>query len=359
VKAAFRVDASAEIGTGHVQRCLALAHALRDLSASACFVSRDLGVAVPAQAHAAGFPAVELAAPAAAQGILDACVPHAAWARVDSKTDAGQTIDALAGLRPDWLIIDHYSFDARWHRRVACALNCRIAVIDDLGDRALAADVLIDHNHAVDHRAKYASRLATDATMLVGPSYALLGPAYAEAPRHVHRDAVGSIGIFMGGVDLRDHSRMALLACRETLAFEGEIEVVTTHANPNLTALREAAARWPRTRLTLDLPDLTAFFARHDVQVGAGGGATWERCCIGAPTLAIIAAENQRMVLQPLAGMGVLQTVDAVPATQATLAAALRVLIDNGPLRQRLSEQAKGLVNGLGAHRIASHLIHA
>ena len=70
---------------------------------------------------------------------------------------------------------------------------------------------------------------------------------------------------------------------------------------------RQACAAIAGTTLTLDEPDLAAFFARHDLQIGAGGGATWERCCIGAPTIAIVVAANQSAVVPALDRLGALR----------------------------------------------------
>lgn len=360
MKLAFRVDASAEIGTGHLRRCLSLAHALRMVGATPAFVFRDLGSPVADLVRAEGFESRPLPPPpaSATQDEGDA-VPHAAWSPASNSVDAHQTVERLEAWRPDWIVIDHYSFDARWHRQAAAALACRIAVIDDLGDRALQANVLIDHNFSLDHARKYEGRLAAGTPMLVGPQHALLGPAYSEAPRHVVKDEVSSIGIFMGGADQAGYSRMALQACRETLGLDCDIEIVSTSANPGLERLRDAVAASPRTRLTLDLPDLAAFFARHDLHIGAGGGATWERCCIGAPTLALIAADNQRMVLKPLEGMGVLLTVDSQPPNQAAVAAGTRSLLGDARARRAMSERARRLVDGRGAFRVAEHLIRS
>jgi UDP-2,4-diacetamido-2,4,6-trideoxy-beta-L-altropyranose hydrolase len=360
MRVAFRVDASTAIGTGHVRRCLALAAALRALGAETRFVCRDLGVATDGYLRAEGFAGTLLpAARAHDRPDDDASIAHAAWAGVGAATDAEQTIAALRAEPPDWVVIDHYSFGARWHSRVREALGCRVAAIDDLGDRALAVDVLVDHNVSSDHRLKYAGRLERAAAMLVGPGYALLAPAYADAPRCVVGREVRSIGIFMGGIDRGDYSSMALQACREHAGFEGDVEVASTRSNPQLAALERAVTRWPRTRLALDLPDLAAFFTRHDLQIGAAGGATWERCCIGAPALVMAVADNQRHVLEPLSRLGVVWPLAGTPSGTADVVPALRTLIGDPALRRRLADAARRLVDGRGAARVAEHLLQA
>lgn len=355
---AFRVDASTEIGLGHVARCLSLAQALSELGAVCRFLTRDLGIDVARQVRLAGFECHALPAPATNHRPPSAGYPHADWAGVDWSVDVQESIAALGDARPGWVIVDHYSFDASWHRAMRRWAGCRMAAIDDLGDRDLDVDLLIDHNHAIDHRAKYGSHLAANAPILAGPRCALIGPSYANARRHTVRAAVRSIGIFMGGADRGGFSQTALRAC-DAAGFRGEIEVVTTSANPGLAALQIQIANRPGARLSMDLPSLADFYVRHDVQIGASGGSTWERCCVGSPTLAIIVAENQRMVLQPLDGLGVLLAVDEIPVSVDSLARELRTLIDNPGLRESLSARARQLVDGRGAQRVAEYLLQS
>jgi UDP-2,4-diacetamido-2,4,6-trideoxy-beta-L-altropyranose hydrolase len=351
----FRTDASTTIGLGHVRRCLSLAHAVRQNGGESIFLSRALDVDVAPAIRAEDFKSVILPRP---DGIVapDDLVPYAQWAQVNWQTDAAQTIAAVKDLNVDLVIVDHYAFDSRWQDSVGCSLRCKVAAIDDVADRAMSVDFLIDHNKSADHQAKYAGRLDRRPTMLVGPMFALLGPTYASAARHVPRDVVRSVGVFMGGIDLNNLSELALHACRDA-GFSEFVEIVSTHSNPNLAQLREAVARDGESGLSLDVGDLAAFFARHDVQVGASGGALWERCCIGSPTLSVIAAANQRAVLMPLAADEVMYTVASIPPRRQDVSTAMRRLIDDGALRRRLSTNARNLVDGLGADRVAKALL--
>jgi UDP-2,4-diacetamido-2,4,6-trideoxy-beta-L-altropyranose hydrolase len=347
------------MGLGHLRRCLSLAHALRSLGADCVFVTRDLGLDIESPITNAGHRLRLLPAPTAADaGGIEAGPAHAAWAGVGAVTDAAQTVAALRHHAPQQLVVDHYAFDARWHRAVADALGCALVAIDDTADRPLAAALVVDHNHCEDHRAKYGAHVAAGTRLLGGPRYALLGPAYADAPRCEVRATVASIGIFMGGSDPEGYSLLALQACADA-GFQGAVEIASTRAHPALDALAAAVRLRPNTRLLLDQPDLAAFFARHDLQIGAGGGATWERCCIGAPTLALVTAENQRSVLQPLVALDVMQVVDVVPPTAAAVARALAALIEQPGLRARQAAAARRLVDGHGGRRVAQEVLQA
>lgn len=354
---AIRVDASASIGLGHVKRCLALAFALRECGATVYFIARNLGVDVQALVRLAGFVGVVLPRTEEAMPAAD-IVPNAQWAGVSWDIDASQTIAVLREKGVDWIIIDHYAFDSRWHNVVASSLSCKLAAIDDLADRAIEAEVLIDHNLADDHHIKYVGRIAENTTILGGPQFALLSSGFASAARYSFQKDVRSIGIFMGGADAGNFSATALQACRQ-YGVGRPIEIVTTQINPHLPSLRAKAAEDAFTTILTDLPDLSAFFARHDLQIGAGGGATWERCCIGAPTLALVVADNQRQVLMPLLKKQAVITVESVLPTVDDVASAIGALIENPALRRELSVRALGLVDGLGARRVAEQVVRA
>jgi UDP-2,4-diacetamido-2,4,6-trideoxy-beta-L-altropyranose hydrolase len=360
MRIAIRVDASARIGLGHLLRCLALAQAMRLLDVHVCFVTRELGLDSVSRLQAGGFAVHLLPAPEAAVGPNGPeASPHADWLEVPASQDADETAAALHSTAPwHWVVVDHYALDASWHRAVAAATGASIAVIDDLADRPLAAALLVDHNLAEpDHRQKYAERLAPDTDVLGGPRFALLGPAYAQAARCAPGAEVRRIGIFLGGTDPAKLSAVALRACREVAGFRGAIELVSTRANPRHAELRTLAASWPDTTLSLDLPDLAAFFARHDLQIGAGGGATWERCCIGAPTLALVAAANQLAVVPQLERLGAVAALPAgIAPTVETVGRTLRALIDDGSRRTALAARARKLVDGHGAMRVALRL---
>lgn len=349
MRVAFRVDASAQIGTGHLKRCLSLAHAIQELGGEVSFVWRDHGLDCHSQIEARGCQSFQLSRPAG-ESRLSGGPAHAAWAGVPAEQDVADTIAELIFWRPDWLVVDHYGFDAAWHSAVRQGLGCQLMVIDDLGDRPVHADILVDHNPHADHRAKYESSRTSIGRLLGGARFALLDADYRVLKPITVNEAVRSIGVFMGGVDGGKHSLLAIGACRAA-GFEGRIEVVSTSANPHLAQLSAAVAGDPGTSLLLDLPSLAGFFASHDVQIGAGGGATWERCRAGVPALVLATARNQTVVTGALCEAGAALTLDA-PLHESVQDCVVTLLSDYA-LRASLAERARTLVDGRGCERVA------
>jgi UDP-2,4-diacetamido-2,4,6-trideoxy-beta-L-altropyranose hydrolase len=346
---AFRVDATPALGHGHLKRCLALALALRAQGAEIAFAGRW------ASGSAAG----------AASDILAA--EDIPWSAVPLG-DAGPEADAalcVANLpwTPDAVVVDHYGLDRRWHAEMRAATGARIVVIDDLADRPLAPDLLLDPNPAPDasggHAAKYARVLPAGVPLCGGPGYALLDAAYADHARAAQRDRVETIGLFLGGTDPAHHTAWALRVLRQDVGWTGAVRIASTSANLHLASLRAAAASAGAV-LLLDQPNLADFHASCDLQVGAGGGALWERCCLGVPTIALICADNQRLSVPHAAAEGAVVGLDAIGQTAsqaAALAGALRDLIDSPQRRQGLHARALALVDGQGAPRAAAAVL--
>lgn len=348
MRVAVRVDASAEIGTGHLKRCLSLAQAILEVGGDVAFVWRDHGLDCRSQIEAGRCLSLRLPGPVGHARIAGGPI-HAAWAGVSAEHDVADTVAILKFWRPDWLIVDHYGFDAAWHNAVKNALGCHLTVIDDLGDRPVQADTLVDHNPDPDHRVKYEASGSRIGRLLGGARFALLGARYRDLRPIAINEGVGSIGVFMGGVDAGNHSMLALSACRAA-GFEGKIEVATTSANPHLAELHLAVAGDPNASLMMDVPSLAEFFSSHDIQIGAGGGATWERCRAGVPALVVATAPNQTVVTAALRDAGAALTLDA--PSHDYVRERVAMLLDDHALRASLAERARNLVDGRGCQRV-------
>ena len=330
----FRVDASSTIGLGHLRRCLSLATALNAIGGSCHFLCAETDFDCRALVEAANFSYHPL-------GLFVG----------DWQADFENVKLALDRKKPEWVVVDHYGLDNQWHDAIKCQYGCKVGVIDDLANRDLHCDLLLDQNYSSDPAQKYAGRVLGKYLGLFGPAFAMLDPAFVTAERYEFSDEVRSIGIFMGGTDALNISSRVIDAIEST-GFSGRVEVATTSGNPALEQLRERVSRANDTRITIDLPNLAGFFSRHDMQVGAGGSATWERCCIGVPSILIPFVKNHNVVLDSL---GQLQIASAIPWgwDNTLLVERISHLIKDSQQRRMQHEKGMSLVDGHGAVRVA------
>lgn len=344
-----RADATAALGWGHVRRCLSLAQSLRAAGADVRFTGRADSATTRLLA-AEGFAWLPLPTDAAAG---------------DQAADAQATLAMLRQWPATAVVVDHYDLAAPWHEAVRHDSGAAIVVIDDLADRPLAPDLLVDHNPAADHAAKYRAVLGANVPLCTGPRHALLDPLYAARAAAARTQPAASaevrrVGLFLGGTDPQAHSAWALQVLRRHVGWHGEVLVASTTANPGWRALQTRVLADGRAELLLDLPHLADFHAACDLQIGAGGGALWERCCLGVPTVALIVAPNQRLSVPLLHDSGVLVGVDAIgqtPAQAQALATALAGLLGSADQRAALRRHSLALVDGQGARRTATAVL--
>lgn len=94
-----------------------------------------------------------------------------------------------------------------------------------------------------------------------------------------------------------------------------------------------------------------------DIAIGAGGTASWERCCMGLPTLVVSFASNQVALVKALASHDV--AIDLGSSSELTvekIARELTALAVNGPRLSKMSEKALEMVDGLGVIRVCAGL---
>jgi UDP-2,4-diacetamido-2,4,6-trideoxy-beta-L-altropyranose hydrolase len=353
-RVAVRVDASGRMGTGHVMRCLTLAGALRAQGAEVRFICRAHPGHLADRIEAAGFPVALLPAPPTPTApIADA--DYTAWLGVPSATDAAETIAALDGGRPDWLVVDHYALGADWEQALRPHVGAILAV-DDLADRPHACDVLLDQTFHPEAEARYAGLVPPGCRLLCGPRFALLRPEYA-AMRHLlggPRPAgpVARVLVYFGGVDATNETARALRVLSEPAFAPLAVDVVVPASGPHRAEVEAMAATRPGTVLYGPRPHLADLMARADLALGAGGATSWERGCLGLPALVTVLADNQAALSAALADAGAVRVIGHAPSiADGHLRAALADVSDDAAGRAAMSRAAWDLGDGEGLRR--------
>jgi len=344
MKVFIRADASTQIGTGHVMRCLTLAGDLRQFGMEVSFISRELPGDLCDYVESKGFSVHRLIAE------VDSKVDYWEWLGENWLADAKKTREIIlnqAGEQSDIgsvntkdaisnqaslldeglinkssqiaaqvffasapngeggsninLVVDNYAIDHKWESFLRPYVN-KILIIDDLANRTHDCDLLLDQNYYHDLEHRYDGLLPQTCRKLLGPEYALLRPEFHQAKKTLRkRDGkIRRILVFFGGSDPTNETKKALEAIKQLNRPEIAVDVVVGTANSYQEEIKQICSEMPNTTYHCQVENMAELMAAADLAIGAGGATTWERLYLELPTIAIAVAENQVETLEAL-----------------------------------------------------------
>jgi len=354
----FRTDASKEIGTGHVIRCLNLADALKAKGNNVIFICRGHEGNLCDLIEEKGFEVYRLPFPIKNLEFEDD-LAHSSWLGASLEEDAEDTKRIIEELNiiPEWLIVDHYALDHRWESKLRPLVK-NVFVIDDIADRNHDCDVLLDQNLVVDMQSRYVGKVPESCRLLLGPEYALLQPIYVELHGRIppREGPVKNILISFGGADNENLTGLALSAFISLNRPDIEADVVISENSQYKNEIEKLMSGYDNIRLHGNLPTLAHLMAKADLAIGASGTTSWERLCLGLPAVVITLAENQTAIAKGLQNAGFVNWLgDKKEVSEGKIRDSLSEKLENG-LRKKISIMCKEAVDGKGAERVTSVL---
>ncbi|WKB35248.1 UDP-2,4-diacetamido-2,4,6-trideoxy-beta-L-altropyranose hydrolase [Terrilactibacillus sp. S3-3] len=267
---AFRVDASAIIGTGHVMRCLTLANQLRRDNVAVTFFCRQLSGDLTDLIAGQGFPVCRLPAPAAnsERNIWR-------WYLENWQADARETLALLKknNLRPDVMVVDHYGLDKKWESLLRERAES-IMVIDDLANRRHQCDLLLDQNDYCEQEKRYDGLIPVSCKTLLGPDYSLLRDEFIHTSRRQRDGTIKRVLVSFGGADPQNETLKVLKVLARFKALR--VDVVVGGSHPYKEVIRRFYARHPRFYVHVQTSDMAHLINSADLAIGAGGTSLWE-----------------------------------------------------------------------------------
>jgi len=283
----IRADASADIGTGHVMRCLALAQAWQDAGGPVLFLAALIPSQLAARLQRENVAFIQLNA---ARG---------------SAEDAAETTRIAQERGAAWVVLDGYSFDAAY-AAVLRSAGLRLLAIDDMAhlDR-YPVDVLLNQNLSAD-AALYAGKVGPETALLLGPRYSVLRREFRLATPRTPRSGRSNLRVLVsfGGGDAENFTSTVLrnLAASNQRALE--VVALAGAANPHVSGLKQLAGTLPfHCELRVNESNVASVMAWADGAITAAGSTVWELAAMQLPALIGAHEENQ------LAGLAALQAV--------------------------------------------------
>jgi UDP-2,4-diacetamido-2,4,6-trideoxy-beta-L-altropyranose hydrolase len=337
----IRADASTQIGTGHVMRCLALAQGWQDQGGHACFITAMEHPAIEARLKAEGMDVIPLSA------------------KAGSREDAVETVNYARRMDVSWLVIDGYHFGAGYQRIVREA-GLRLLVIDDDGHAEhYYADIVVNQNlHA--HLDLYQNR-EPYTRLLLGTQYVLLRREFLRWSRWERkiRHAAQKVLVTLGGSDPNNATLKLIQALREMRESRLEVIVVVGGTNPHYAEL-QSCVRDSRfsIRVRSNVMKMSQLMAWADVAVSSASSTIWELAFMQLPAIIVVTSDNQWGVARSLSGKETFQILGWLKEVEEQhLAMELNIMLQNTSRRARMSSEVRQLVDGQGIARLVETII--
>ena len=352
-KVVFRVDSSYEMGTGHIKRCLALAHELSARASKIIFVTRNLPGNISDEVCQKGYEVLFIDYKDVLSNRFD---------NFDVNLDVDATLKVISSINPDILIVDHYDINAEWEEQIRPHVS-ELVVIDDYLNR--------DHNCSYFFNQNYYptgyfldSKKTADKGVFVGTQYSLLGPEYSErrktsiecfTPSYDKKDILNCL-VYFGGSDVPGLTLKFLKLIEQSnyLGVHFHIVIGVNNINAdeivNLTKSLSNISIYEHRRTLIDL------ISRCDFAIGAPGSTTWERMCLGVPSILISIAENQDSNLEHLEKAGCIISAGSIKDDISNIRAGLERILVDGVLAE-IKQKNLMLVDGNGAKRFAEIIL--
>lgn len=359
----FRADASTVLATGHIMRCLTLAQALQRvfINARIIFICNKLPVNLSEKIAESRFELITLP--------FD--IDSKSWQQLD---DANASISQLLPLLSpkekictpliDLLIIDHYLIDFQWQKKLNKYCK-KLLVIDDLANRKHQADFLLDQTLARKPE-DYRSLVPPYCQLLLGQHFMLLRDEFSQLihkakTKRNNTKTINNILVNLGGVDSNNVSATVIRALIDyqdkSTQDNVSVEVVMTSHSPHLAKIQNEVAHIHWIKVIVDCDDMARKMLAADLAIGACGATAWERCCLGLPTLAIVLADNQKVVCENLAHKGaIINLGDFAQLTTAAISNALDVFKNQPEIYSTMVDNCFTCCDGLGVKNVLSRL---
>lgn len=348
----IRVDAGVQIGDGHFLRCLTLVNGLKINFRQVIFITNQLPKHFFEKIKRENFKICKIDG-----------YSHIQEERLGKKLktqlinkDLIQTKKIIGKYKnsTNWLIIDHYGIDYDWENKIHENVE-KIIVIDDLANRKHDCDILIDQNFYEKMEKRYSKLIPSFCKQFLGPKFTLLRPEFLKTRKNLKRkNKLKRILISFGGSDPSNETTKVLLAIND-LEKKYKIDVIVGTNNSNKKQIMKLCSKIPFCNFYEQVENISKYMKKADLAVGAGGSTTWERCCLGLPTIVTSVSEDQKKTAQDLGKIGcVINLGDAEKSTQLDYLKAINEI--NLKKLNKISKKCLVLVDGKGIKRIVDNI---
>lgn len=192
----------------------------------------------------------------------------------------------------------------------------------------------------------------------MGPKYALLRDEFIRyrPQSKIRAFGVNNVLVFFGGIDSNNTTGKTLSALTQVSNYTLSVEVVIGAAHPKIDELR-AQCKSQGFNLNVQVDNMAELMCWADLAIGASGSASWERCCLGLPSIIMSLADNQVVIAKAGESAGIMNYLGKdEELTQDDITHSISELCRRPDKLKRMSEACFECTDGTGKQRVIAKM---
>ena len=332
IRLLIRADASPQMGTGHIMRCLALAQAAQALHIPVQIVGRIGVLWLRERLKKEGVDFIE----------LPGSVPP-----LEKPEDILAQLPQQPSIDQCWVVLDGYHFGLDCQNALRAA-GYKLLVIDDYAHLSeYSCDILLNQNLGSEDLVYSGDNIGIQ---LRGTKYALLRQEFLLARQEInserHTTKQHNILITLGGGDFFPVLQEIATCFAHLKTADCLVRIVAGSMNRDAIAqlFEKTSVQY---EILTNVEDMPGLLLDTSMCITAGGSTCWELCCLGVPFLVLSIADNQEKLIKSLILSGFTK--------KFTNNVFLELL--NSESQKDIQEKLLCLIDGAGAYRVLANIV--
>ena len=285
----FRADSGDTVGWGHTMRCFSLAKKFQEKNFKISFIVRKYPNNLSNFLEKEGFD------------IFYLNDKQYYW-----KSDAKQTQKIIQEIGDiDFLIMDNYKLNIKWEKFLKPHVK-KLIVIDDMTLRNHECDLLLDQNYYENTKKLYSKLIPKECRLLMGPKFALIRDEFYQKRQKLKKrnGEINRILVSFGGSNPIDDIIKTINGIKGLKNNKIKVDLLIPNSNKYDMKIQKLFSKFVNITIHHKNFNMSELMNQSDLSIGAGGSSTWERCCLGLPSIVSIFAKNQVQLTEEMAKNG-------------------------------------------------------
>ena len=157
----------------------------------------------------------------------------------------------------------------------------------------------------------YFGLVNVDCKKLIGSKYAPIRDEFSQLrslaiTKRSNLKSIKRILVFLGG-GLQTKNIQVVLDSLKAINWNNKIliDLVVNKDDPIINSITKKQDQYPyKINVFSNIDNMAELILETDLAIGSAGSISWERCCLGLPSILKVVAENQRVIAENLKKTG-------------------------------------------------------